>query len=276
VRSGPHGESADELLGAAFDALHPERRAEVLRVDPLAVRLAELVDGLEVPLLGVEGPPGSGRATLGRRWLEARAGRFVEVFAADAAAAAAAWASEAPLLLKGLHPAVVGPRSAPTVVTLSPGEAPERFPVRLAVPGLADRPSEVLELAELFLARARAALGRPRLVLAADARSALGRYGWPGNVRELENAAWLAAYASVRDEVGRDALAAQLTRDAPQDDLRDALVSTERTLLLEALARTRWNVTAAAARLKLPRRTVVYRMKKLGLQRPARHGPARS
>jgi transcriptional regulator with GAF, ATPase, and Fis domain len=44
----------------------------------------------------------------------------------------------------------------------------------------------------------------------------------------------------------------------------------ERELLLEALARTRWNVTAAASRLGVPRRTVVYRMGKLGLKRPAR------
>jgi transcriptional regulator with GAF, ATPase, and Fis domain len=40
--------------------------------------------------------------------------------------------------------------------------------------------------------------------------------------------------------------------------------------LLEALARTRWNVTAAAQRLGLPRRTVVYRMARLGLRRPTR------
>lgn len=49
-----------------------------------------------------------------------------------------------------------------------------------------------------------------------------------------------------------------------------ALKDTERSLLLETLARTRWNVTQAASRPGLPRRTVIYRMSKLGLRRPAR------
>ena len=44
----------------------------------------------------------------------------------------------------------------------------------------------------------------------------------------------------------------------------------ERELLLDTLARTRWNVTAAATRLGMPRRTIVHRMAKLGLKRPAR------
>ncbi|MHB8879312.1 MAG: helix-turn-helix domain-containing protein, partial [Myxococcaceae bacterium] len=33
---------------------------------------------------------------------------------------------------------------------------------------------------------------------------------------------------------------------------------------------TGWNVTAAAKNLGLPRRTVVYRMARLGLRRPTR------
>ena len=67
-----------------------------------------------------------------------------------------------------------------------------------------------------------------------------------------------------------DALPERLTHEAPAESLRGALKATERELLLEALGRTRWNVTAAATRLGLPRRTVVYRMSRLGLKRPAR------
>jgi len=53
-------------------------------------------------------------------------------------------------------------------------------------------------------------------------------------------------------------------------DLRSSLKVTERNALLKALAGTRWNVTEAAKRLGLPRRTVVYRMSRLGLRRPGR------
>jgi len=79
-----------------------------------------------------------------------------------------------------------------------------------------------------------------------------------------------AARAAVRDEVGRDSLPSWLATSSGAEDLRGAMKAAERELLLEALARTRWNVTAAASRLGVPRRTVVYRMGKLGLKRPAR------
>jgi len=52
--------------------------------------------------------------------------------------------------------------------------------------------------------------------------------------------------------------------------LPGARESAEKRLLLEALARTRWNVSAAAVRLGVPRRTLVYRMAKLKMRRPAK------
>ena len=93
---------------------------------------------------------------------------------------------------------------------------------------------------------------------------------WPGNVRELANVLAHAARAAVRDEIGRDALPARMSTETPADDFRGAMKSAEREVLLETLARTRWNVSAAATRLGMPRRTIVHRMAKLGLKRPAR------
>jgi DNA-binding NtrC family response regulator len=138
------------------------------------------------------------------------------------------------------------------------------------VPALNDRKADVLPLAESFLGAFRARLARPRLSLGAEARALLMRYRWPGNVRELRNVLARAARSALRDEVGRDALFDKLSSEAPADSFRGALETAERDLLLEALARTRWNVTKAAARLGMPRRTVVYRMARLGLKRPAR------
>jgi DNA-binding NtrC family response regulator len=125
-------------------------------------------------------------------------------------------------------------------------------------------------LAEAFLARARLVLGRPRLHLGPEAQALLRAWWWPGNVRELKNVVFRAARAAVRDEVGRDSLPATITAAAPAQSLKGAMRAAEREVLLEALARTRWNVTAAASRLGMPRRTVVYRMARLGLRRPAR------
>jgi transcriptional regulator of acetoin/glycerol metabolism len=86
----------------------------------------------------------------------------------------------------------------------------------------------------------------------------------------LANVLARAARAAVRDEIGRDALPARMSTEAPAEDFRGAMESAEREVLLETLARTRWNVSAAALRLGMPRRTIVHRMSKLGLKRPAR------
>ncbi len=62
--------------------------------------------------------------------------------------------------------------------------------VELAVPALAERPEDVLPLAEAILAGlgpADPAGGGPGWELGEEARTALLRHPWPGNVRELEN-----------------------------------------------------------------------------------------
>jgi DNA-binding NtrC family response regulator/pSer/pThr/pTyr-binding forkhead associated (FHA) protein len=149
----------------------------------------------------------------------------------------------------------------------------------LVVPPLRDRPSEIAALAELFLSRARKYYGRSRLTFGAEARAALARYDWPGNVRELKNAIERASMISATDEVHRSALPAAISREGSRGagagsirsmDLRGSLRIAERDALLKTLAGTRWNVTQAAKRLGLPRRTVVYRMSRLGLRRPGR------
>ena len=60
---------------------------------------------------------------------------------------------------------------------------------------------------------------------------------------------------------------------------RDALGTVERAQLLEVLNDTQWNIVRAAARLRIPRGTLRYRIEKLGLQRsggpPAHAGPPR-
>ena len=60
--------------------------------------------------------------------------------------------------------------------------------VEIKLTPLCDRVDDILALAEVFLARAAAKLGRPPLELDASAAEAMKRYKWPGNVRELQHA----------------------------------------------------------------------------------------
>jgi len=60
------------------------------------------------------------------------------------------------------------------------------FPLR--IPPLRERREDILPLAERFLLRYRASMGRPESRLSEGAREVLRCHPWPGNVRELENA----------------------------------------------------------------------------------------
>src|SRR5215469_8692768 len=59
--------------------------------------------------------------------------------------------------------------------------------VHIHLPALRDRPEDILDLAEHFLARNAAKAGKEVRGFHETARKALLAYGWPGNVRELEN-----------------------------------------------------------------------------------------
>jgi len=55
------------------------------------------------------------------------------------------------------------------------------------LPALRDRVEDVSELAEFFMGRVAAEMGREPPILSDDAKAALAGYRWPGNIRELEN-----------------------------------------------------------------------------------------
>jgi DNA-binding NtrC family response regulator len=101
---------------------------------------------------------------------------------------------------------------------------------------------------------------------ASDAVSMIESYSWPGNVRELKHQvsrAVLLCHNSIVTEVDLAlpiyrATESSLRMDAQQS----ALDSAEKTILLQALAETRNNVSEAARKLGITRMTMRYRMDK--------------
>src|SRR3954471_22525401 len=59
--------------------------------------------------------------------------------------------------------------------------------IELRIPSLADRPDDILPMAERFLEALPGQDGAPAARLSDEARAALLVYEWPGNVRELQN-----------------------------------------------------------------------------------------
>jgi DNA-binding NtrC family response regulator len=108
-----------------------------------------------------------------------------------------------------------------------------------------------------------------------DAMRRLQMYGWPGNVRELRNAVERAMLLVEGDELTADqfpvasAVVSRLTEGVALPASGIDLEQLERSLVVQALERSGWNQTRAAALLGLNRDQIRYRIEKFKLERPA-------
>jgi DNA-binding NtrC family response regulator len=125
--------------------------------------------------------------------------------------------------------------------------------IEIALPPLAERRSDVLPLAQHFLA--------DRALLGDAAREALLAHTWPGNVRELKNvierAALLAGGGAITPELLALPAAALLSTRNLDEPSREAVVA--------ALAREQGVVSRAAHALGLSRQALYRRMERYGL-----------
>ncbi|WP_425500859.1 sigma-54 interaction domain-containing protein [Pseudaquabacterium terrae] len=76
----------------------------------------------------------------------------------------------------------------------------------LRLPRLAERPADILALAEHFIAVYGRRMDLRGVRLGADARRALLAHDWPGNIRELENVIHYALIVNRGDEIRADSL----------------------------------------------------------------------
>jgi transcriptional regulator of acetoin/glycerol metabolism len=124
------------------------------------------------------------------------------------------------------------------------------------LPPLAERPGDILPLAERF---------RPAdKPLAESARAALLRHAWPGNVRELRNVIQRAGLLAMGDRI--EAADLNLPRPAP---VRTAIVAEpERADIEAAIARAGGVIAQAAADLGMSRQALYRRMDRFGIKAP--------
>ena len=137
--------------------------------------------------------------------------------------------------------------------------------VALRVPPLRERTEDIPLLAEHFLQRFGTLADRPILGFSDRAVAALVAYSWPGNVRELESvverAVAIAPGSTVEERDLPDTILVQAHTGGPEGPAapRPTLEDTIRTYVLQILAESGGNKTAAARALGVPRRTL-YRM----------------
>jgi two-component system response regulator HydG len=90
--------------------------------------------------------------------------------------------------------------------------------IALKLPSLRERGSDVSEIADIFLARQSAKMGRTDLSFSYEAEQAIRHYTWPGNVRELENAIERAVILCEGTEITVELLGIDIELDDLEDD----------------------------------------------------------
>jgi two-component system response regulator HydG len=90
--------------------------------------------------------------------------------------------------------------------------------IALKLPALRERGADVNEIANAFLARQSARVGRNDLRFGHDAEQAIRHYSWPGNVRELENAVERAVILCESPEISADLLGIDIELSDLDDD----------------------------------------------------------
>ena len=143
--------------------------------------------------------------------------------------------------------------------------------VRIAMPPLRERKSDIPALVTYFLRQLNQRFARDVRGLTADAMAALMAYHFPGNVRELENLLERAYALGVRDQItlaDLPALSAAVPVAsgglAPPGEL-PRLADAERELILRALREFGNDKDRVAKALGISRRTLYRRLKSYGM-----------
>ena len=156
--------------------------------------------------------------------------------------------------------------------------------VPITIPALSERGDDVLLLADHFLDRFRREFRKPGLTLSDESRIALRTYAWPGNVRELQNTIERAAILSDGTVIHPGDLQLPAMKPASGDmpsgmmdenfdwggTLDDvatrAVAHVERFKIEAALRSTKWNKTRAAEQLGVSYKTLLNKIRSLGLE----------
>ena len=139
----------------------------------------------------------------------------------------------------------------------------------LHIPPLREHKSDIPLLVDHFVGHFARKFGKPLRGFNAAGMHRLMQYHWQGNVRELQNVVERAAILAFDETLQLDEWFGSDTPAQRTDDRLDAVM---RDHLCHVLDKTDWLIEGtegAAARLGLNPSTLRFRMKKLGIERPA-------
>src|SRR6202451_779759 len=151
--------------------------------------------------------------------------------------------------------------------------------IPICLPPLRERVQDIPPLAEFFAAKFAACFNKSIDSIPDEVMAVLKAHDWPGNIRELQNFIERAVLFSP-GSVLRLPLDLKQTVKPRSESASPTLSDADREHILETLTQTDWLIggkDGAADRLGLPRTTLLYKMRKLGIEirRSSRARPVR-
>jgi len=140
--------------------------------------------------------------------------------------------------------------------------------IPICLPPLRERVQDIPLLTEFFVAKFAGCLNKPIDLIPDEVMAVLKAHDWPGNIRELQNFIERAVLFSP-GSVLRLPLDLKQTVTQSSESAARTLADADREHILETLNQTNWLIggqDGAANRLGLPRTTLIYKMRKLGIE----------
>lgn len=151
----------------------------------------------------------------------------------------------------------------------------------LYIPPLKERANDLFELAEYYIFKNNILMNKSVIGITEELRNTMKSYDWPGNIRELEH---FIENTMVRTDDSEKYLKLENIPDYimeviennsdsvvldlyNKEKLQDKLDKIEENLIIKALDANLWNVTKTAEELGLTRQSLIYRMRKLKVER---------
>jgi PAS domain S-box-containing protein len=146
--------------------------------------------------------------------------------------------------------------------------------VRLKIPPLRERREDIPLLVDHFIGRFNRLRGRAVTGVTAEVMSALMGHDYPGNVRELENIIEHAFVLCRSGMIGMRHLPDSFrpVEGAQHPAETASLAELEGRYLIEALRRNGWNRERTARELGMHKTTLWRKIKRLGIELPAKDG----
>lgn len=151
--------------------------------------------------------------------------------------------------------------------------------VSVKMPPLRERKEDIPELMHFFLQEFSQTYGKVIAKVEPEVTNIMLDYNWPGNLRELKNVVERMVVLLEGEVITKECLPENLNRhtyislvSAPnQEKLINVAVEAERQVILKTLEQCGGNRSEAARLLGIPRSTLYYKLRQLGIRHRAYH-----